>query len=134
MPCLVQGDHNQYQKKKIGLSFRKVRCLGHLGCVQTNHENFVQFGSHNAIFWCCECTHILVVGQMALSPSVSLLRCKLCHVPPFVSLIVVDESIMLCINSSQSQKSSDSSFMGFTNILLQMASARRLWMRLKGGS
>jgi hypothetical protein len=49
-----------------------------------------------------------------------------------VSLIVVDESIMLCINSIQSQKRWFI-FMGSTNILLPMASARRLWMRLKGG-
>jgi hypothetical protein len=91
-------------KKKFGFSFRKVRCLGHLGCVQTDYENFVQFGSRNEIFWCDDCTHILVVGQMALSPFSSLLGCKLCHALPFVSLIVVDESIMLCINSIQSQK------------------------------
>jgi hypothetical protein len=31
---------------------------------------------HNEIFWCGECVHILIIGQMALTPSASLLGCK----------------------------------------------------------
>ncbi len=45
-------------------------------------ENFVHIGSHNEIFWCGECTHIQVVGQMALSPFVSSFACKFCHSLP----------------------------------------------------
>jgi hypothetical protein len=49
-------------KNNFGLSLRKVCCLGHLGCVETDYENFVQFCSRNEILWCGECTHILMVG------------------------------------------------------------------------
>jgi hypothetical protein len=52
-------------------------------------EHFVLYASRNEIFWCGECTHILVIGQMVMSPSTSSLRCKFCHVPPFC---VVDYS------------------------------------------
>jgi hypothetical protein len=34
-------------KNSFGLSFRKVRCLGHLWCLHDNYENFVHIGSHN---------------------------------------------------------------------------------------
>jgi hypothetical protein len=71
------------------LSFRKAHCLGHLCCVQDDCEHFVLCASCNEIFWCGECTHILVVGQMVVSPSTSSLGCKFCHVAP---ICVVDYS------------------------------------------
>ncbi len=33
-------------------------------------------------FLCGECVHILVIGQMVMTTSASLLGCKFCHVPP----------------------------------------------------
>jgi hypothetical protein len=41
----------------------------------------VHIGSHNEAFKCDECTHILVMGQMALSPFASSFACKFCHSP-----------------------------------------------------
>jgi hypothetical protein len=101
MPLQMQGMDRTYNghvwnkvittniKKKIGLNFRKARCLGHLCCVQDECEHFVLCASRNEIFWCGECKHILVVGQLVVSPSTSSLGCKFCHVPP---LCVVDYS------------------------------------------
>lgn len=75
--CKVITTNN---KNNFGLSFKKARCLGHLHCVQNDYENFVCVGSYNEIFWYNECTHIPIVGQVALSPSASSLACKFCHV------------------------------------------------------
>jgi hypothetical protein len=50
----------------------------------------------------------------------------------FVSRIVVDESIMLCIDSNQFQERWF--ILGSTNIMWWMASAWSLWMRLEGWS
>ncbi len=61
--------------------------MGHFDYVQDDCENFVHFSFHNEIFWCGDYFHILVVGQMALSPSTSLRGCKFCHAPP---LCVID--------------------------------------------
>jgi hypothetical protein len=69
-------------KNKFGFNFRKVHCLGHLHCVQDDCEHFVCSTSRNETLWCGECTHIPVVGQMAMFPSASPLECKLCHALP----------------------------------------------------
>jgi hypothetical protein len=74
-------------KNSFGLSFKKARCLGQLRCLHDDYENFVSIGFHNEIFWCGECTHILVVGQMALFPSASSFACNFFH---FLPLCVVD--------------------------------------------
>jgi hypothetical protein len=87
-------------KKKFGLSFRKAHCLGHLCCVQDDCEDFVLCASCNEIFWCGECTHILVVGQMVVSPSTSSLGCKFCHVPPLCVVNYSGQIFMLCIDYS----------------------------------
>ncbi len=47
----------------------------------------MHIGSHNEIFWSGECTHIQVVGEMALFPFISSFACKFCHSLP---LCVVD--------------------------------------------
>jgi len=70
-------------KKMFGLSFRKVHCLGHLQCVQDDCENFVRSTSRNEMFWCNECAHIPILGQMIMIPSTTSLGCKFCHAPPF---------------------------------------------------
>jgi len=69
-------------KNNFGFSFKKAHCLGHLCCVQDNYENFVHIASHNEMFWCSEYTHILVIGQITMSPSTLSFVCKFCHVPP----------------------------------------------------
>ncbi len=46
----------------FGLSLRKGHCLGHLRCVQDDHEFFLHYASCNETFWCDECIHIHVVG------------------------------------------------------------------------
>jgi hypothetical protein len=69
-------------KNSFGLGFRKACCLGHLQCVHDDCENFVHYASPNETFWCGECTHILVIGQMAIILSASLLGYKFCHVIP----------------------------------------------------
>jgi hypothetical protein len=74
-------------KNSIGLNFTKTCCLGHMCCVQDDWNNFLCFGSYNQIFWCSECVHIPMVGQMQLISTTSSLGCKFCHVPP---LCVVD--------------------------------------------
>ncbi len=56
--------------------------MGHLHCVQDDYENFVHPSFHNEIFWCGDCSDILVIGYMALCPSTSSLGCKFCHAPP----------------------------------------------------
>ncbi len=101
MPLQMQGMDKKYNwhvwnkvittniKINFGLNFRKARCLGHLCYVQDDYEHFVLYASCKEIFWCGECTHILVVGQMVMFPSTSSLRCKFFHVPPFC---VVDYS------------------------------------------
>jgi hypothetical protein len=50
--------------------------------VQDDCENFVCIVSCNEIFWCGECTHIPIIGQITPSPSISSIACKLCHVLP----------------------------------------------------
>jgi hypothetical protein len=50
--------------------------------VQDDCENFVLFAIQNKTFWCGECTHIPILGQMTMIPSSSL-GCKFCHSPPF---------------------------------------------------
>ncbi len=75
-------DHNQYQKFNFELSFMKVQCLDHLHCVWDDSEHFVHFAFHNEFFWCGECTHVLVIGQLVMFPSASLLGCKFYHVFP----------------------------------------------------
>ncbi len=60
-------------KNVFRFNFRKVRCLGHLQCVQDDCENFVHFAIHNERFWCGECIYIPVLGQMTMIPSSSLL-------------------------------------------------------------
>jgi hypothetical protein len=51
-------------------------------CVQDDYNNFIHFGSCNQIFWCNECVHIPMVGQMQPISTTSSLGCKFCHVPP----------------------------------------------------
>jgi hypothetical protein len=53
-----------------------------LQCLHEDYEDFVCTSFHNEIFWYSDCTHIPVVGQMALSPSISSFACKFCHSPP----------------------------------------------------
>jgi hypothetical protein len=65
-------------KKSFGLSFRKACCLGYLQCVQNECENFVHSTTHNETFWCGECIHIPILGQMTMIPSSSSLGCKFC--------------------------------------------------------
>jgi hypothetical protein len=74
-------------KNNFGLNFKKARCMGHLQCLHDDFENFVRTNFCNEIFWCSECTHILVIGQMSLCPSTFSFACKFCHFPP---LCVVD--------------------------------------------
>ncbi len=69
-------------KNSFQLSSRKVRCLDHLQCLHDDCENFLHTGSCNEIFWCSECTHILIMVQMALSPFASSCACKFYHSPP----------------------------------------------------
>ncbi len=42
----------------------------------------MHIGFHSEIFWCNDCTNILVVGQMALFPFASSFAYKFCHFPP----------------------------------------------------
>ncbi len=70
-------------KNSFGFNFRKAHCFGHLCCVQDNCENFVHTAYCNEILWCSECTHILIISQITLFPSVSSLACKFYHAPPF---------------------------------------------------
>jgi hypothetical protein len=65
------------------LNLRKARCLGHLWCVQDDRGNFLHFATCNETFWCGECIHILVLGQMTMNLSSFSLGCKFCHSPPF---------------------------------------------------
>ncbi len=69
-------------KNSFGLNFRKAHCLSHLWCLHDDYENCMHIGSCNENFWCDECTHILVVVQMALCPSTSSFPCKFCHFTP----------------------------------------------------
>ncbi len=46
-------------------------------------ENFLRSASRNETFWCGECAHIPVLGQMIMIPSSSSLGCKVFHSPPF---------------------------------------------------
>jgi hypothetical protein len=99
MPSQMQGMDRKYDghawckvittniKNSFVFSFGKVCCLGHLRCVQDDCEIFVRIASQNEMLWCGECTHIPVIGQIALSPFASFLACKFFHVPP---LYVVD--------------------------------------------
>jgi len=119
-------------KNNFGLSFRKARHLGHLWCLHDDCENFVHIGSCNEIFWCNECTHIPIVGQMALSPFASSFACKFYHFPP---LCVVDCLRWIYYVVLDYQQSLDWLFIsGSTSILWWMASAKSLWTRLKGWS
>ncbi len=69
-------------KNCFGLSFKKARFLGHLHCMQDGCKHFVSFTSCDEIFWCGECTHIPIIGQMAMSPLASSFGCKFYHAPP----------------------------------------------------
>ncbi len=51
--------------------------------MQDDCENFLHPTSRNETFWCGECAHILVIGQMTMIPSASLVGCKFCHDFPF---------------------------------------------------
>jgi hypothetical protein len=70
-------------KKLFRFSFRKARYLGLLRCVQDDCENFLRFATHNETFWCGECVHIAILGQMTMIPSSSSFGCKFCHSFPF---------------------------------------------------
>ncbi len=65
----------------FGLSFKKVHYLGHLRYMANDYENFVHTISCNEIFWCSECTHIPIMGQMVISSFASSFTCKFCHFP-----------------------------------------------------
>jgi hypothetical protein len=65
----------------FGLSFKKARCLGHLRCLANECEKFVRIIFRNEIFWCGECTHIPVMGEMALFSFASSFACKFYHFP-----------------------------------------------------
>jgi len=84
----------------LGLSFRKIHCLGHLHCVHDDCENFVRSACCNETFWCSDNVHILVVGKIQLILFTSLFGWKFCHVPPFYIAGCYGRIIMLCINSS----------------------------------
>ncbi len=51
--------------------------------MQDDCENFVRFAFRNERFWCGECAHILILGQMIMILFASLLGSKFCHAPPF---------------------------------------------------
>jgi hypothetical protein len=70
-------------ENSFGFSFKKAHCLGHLRYVQDDCENFVLFAIQNKTFWCGECTHILILGQMTMIMSSSSFGCKKIHSPPF---------------------------------------------------
>jgi hypothetical protein len=82
--CKVITTNN---KNSFGLSFRKARWLGHLQCLHDDCDNFVGIGSRKEILWCDECTHILMLGNMAFFAFASSFACKFYH---FFSLCVAD--------------------------------------------
>jgi hypothetical protein len=79
-------------------NFRKARYLGLLRCVQDDCENFLQFAVHNETFWCGECVHIAILGQMTIFPPLLHLDANFVIIFLFVLPIEMGESIMLCIN------------------------------------
>ncbi len=76
-------------KNNFGLNFMNACCMGHLHCMQDGYKHFICCAFRNEIFWCDECTHIPIVGQMVMSPYASSFGCKFYHAPP---LCVVDYS------------------------------------------
>ncbi len=56
--------------------------------------------TRNETFWCGECTHIPILGQMTMILSSSLLGCKSFHFPPFY-LIDCDGRIYYVVHKLQ---------------------------------
>jgi hypothetical protein len=98
--------------------------------VQDACENFLHPTSCNETFWCGECAHILVIGQMIMIPYASLVGCKFCHDFPFY---VVDYSgqIYYVVHKLQSM-SRAMIHVGVHNHPVAMESVGNLLRRLEG--
>jgi hypothetical protein len=90
----------------------------------------VRFASCNETFWCGECTHIPILGQMTMISSASSLGCKFCHVLPFFVVDYNGESSMVCIDSNICQE--QRFILVFTTTLLRMENVESLSKKLEG--
>jgi hypothetical protein len=86
MDCTFDGhawtETTNLSSSKSNLSFKYVKCMGHLRCMNEECAHFLRSGEHNDLYWDGSSSKVLVPGPDPSIPSKCTLVCRYYKTPP----------------------------------------------------
>jgi hypothetical protein len=78
----IETQTTNFSGSKSDLSFKYVKCMGHLRCMNEECAHFMRSGKHNDLYWDASSLKVLVPGPDPSVPSKCTLVCWYCKTLP----------------------------------------------------